>query len=87
MKSHILAWTCRCYWSGTDASDKGDKKFDDKVNNYLRFMMDNFPTEMTVMGARTAITNYNLPFQPNKLAHFKEFFDRFGKYVVKAMED
>lgn len=66
---------------------KDSKKFHDLADNFFRFMMDHFPTEMTVMGARMAITNYNLPFQANKLKHFKEFFDRFGKYVVKAMED
>jgi hypothetical protein len=66
---------------------KDTKKFHELADNFFRFMMDHFPTEMTVMGARMAITNYNLPFQPNKLSHFKEFFDRFGKYVVKAMED
>ena len=65
---------------------KDAEKWHDMADNFFRFMMDHFPTEMTVMGARTAITNYNLPFQPNKLKHFKEFFDRFGKYVVKAME-
>jgi hypothetical protein len=66
---------------------KDSKKWHELADNFFRFMMDFFPTEMTVMGARTAITNYNLPFQPNKLKHFKEFFDRFGKYVVAANED
>tara|TARA_B100000780_G_C21109191_1_gene448115 strand:- start:1226 stop:2338 length:1113 start_codon:yes stop_codon:yes gene_type:complete len=69
-----------------DFGKKDSEKWHKMADNFFRFMMDHFPTEMTVMGARTAITNYNLPFQPNKLAHFKEFFDRFGKYVVKAME-
>jgi len=49
--------------------------------------MDQFPTEMTVMGARTAVVNYDLPFNPQKLKHFNEFFERYGKYVVKAMEN
>jgi hypothetical protein len=70
-----------------DFGKKDSEKWHKMADNFFRFMMDHFPTEMTVMGARTAITNYNLPFQPNKLAHFKEFFDRFGKYVVKAMEN
>ena len=66
---------------------KDVKKWHEMADNFFRFNMDHFPTEMVVMGARMAITNYNLPFQPNKLSHFKEFFDRFGKYVVNAMED
>tara|TARA_B110000285_G_scaffold112702_1_gene127927 strand:- start:267 stop:911 length:645 start_codon:yes stop_codon:yes gene_type:complete len=79
-----------CYELKDAYDDFGKKdavKWHKMADNFFRFMMDNFPTEMTVMGARTAITNYNLPFQPNKLDNFKEFFDRFGKYVVKAMED
>ena len=58
-----------------------------EADNFFRFMMDQFPTEMTVMGARIAVSNYDLPFNPQKLTHFNEFFERYGKYVVKAMED
>ena len=69
-----------------DFGKKDSKRWHEMADNFFRFMMDFFPTEMTVMGARTAIANYSLPFQPNKLTHFREFFDRFGKYVVKASE-
>ena len=57
------------------------------ADNFFRFMMDFFPTEMTVMGCRVAINQYNLPFQPDKLKHFDEFYDRFGKYVAASNED
>jgi hypothetical protein len=50
-------------------------------------MMDNFPTEMTVMGCRIAINQYSLPFQPGKLKNFDEFYDRFGKYVTASSDD
>ena len=50
-------------------------------------MMDYFPTEMTVMGCRVAINQYNLPFQPDKLKHFDTFYNRFGKYVSASNED
>ena len=66
---------------------KDSKKWHELADNFFRFMMDFFPTEMTVMGARSAISNYNLPFEANKLKHFKEFFDRFGKYVVAANQE
>jgi len=55
------------------------------VDNFFRFMMDNFTTELTVMGARVALTVYNLPFVPNKLKTFDEFHKRFGKYIVQAI--
>jgi len=54
------------------------------ADNFFKFMMANFSTELTVMGARVALTTYNLPFVPGKLEHMKEFTKRFGKYVTAA---
>jgi len=68
---------------GKDDSDAWHKLAD----NFFRFMMDFFPTEMTVMGCRVAINQYNLPFQPDKLKNFDEFYSRFGKYVAASNED
>lgn len=70
----------------TTNKGKKSKEFDKMADNFFRFMMDNFPTEMTVMAARMAITTYELPFKPQNMEHFKEFFERFGKYVTKASE-
>jgi hypothetical protein len=69
-----------------DASDKGDKKFDDKVDKFLRFMMDNFETELVVMGIKLALTQYALPIDPDEVECFVEFHDRFGKYITKAQQ-
>ena len=55
------------------------------ADNFFRFMMDNFTTEVTVMGARVALTTYNLPCVPNKLKSFDEFHKRFGKYIIAAV--
>jgi ATPase family associated with various cellular activities (AAA) len=51
---------------------------------FLRFMMDNFNTELVVMGARVALTTYNLPLVPGKLKSFDDFHKRFGKYIIAA---
>jgi len=67
-----------------EASDKNDKKFDDKVNNFLRFAMDNFETELVVMGIKLALTQYSLPIDPDEVACFDEFHERFGKYIKAA---
>lgn len=56
-----------------------------KADNFFRFIMDNFTTELVVMAARIAITTYNIPFIPGKLKTFDEFHKRFGKYVVAAV--
>ena len=67
-----------------DACDKGDKKFDDKVNNFLRFAMDNFDTELVVMGIKLALTQYNLPIDPDEVECFDEFHKKYGKYIQAA---
>lgn len=72
-----------------DAYDKFGKtdnaKWHEMADNFFKYMMKNFTTEVTVMGARVALTTYNLPFVPNKLKNFDEFHKRFGKYVVAAV--
>ena len=67
-----------------EACDKGDKKFDDKVNNFLRFAMDNFDTELVVMGIKLALTQYSLPIDPDAVECFDEFHERYGKYIKAA---
>jgi MoxR-like ATPase len=69
-----------------DCCDKGDKKFDDKVNNFLRFAMDNFDTELIVMGIKLALTKYQLPIDPDEVACFDEFHERYGKYITAAQQ-
>ena len=67
-----------------EACDKNDKKFDTKVNNFLRFAMDNFDTELVVMGIKLALTQYSLPIDPDEVECFDEFHNRFGKYIQAA---
>jgi len=69
-----------------EASDANDKKFDDKVNNFLRFAMDNFETELVVMGVKVALTQYALPIDPDEVECFDEFHERFGKYIKAAQQ-
>jgi len=61
-----------------------DKEFHAMADNFLSFMMDNFETELVVMGARVALVTYNLPFQPTKLKSFPKFSQSYGKYVVAS---
>jgi len=55
-----------------------------QADNFLRFMMDNFTTEMVVMGARVALTTYGLPMVPGKMESFHDFHSRYGKYIIAA---
>ena len=67
-----------------DSKRVKDAEFHNMSDNFFKFMMDNFETEIVVMGARIALTTYNLPFQPTKLKHFDEFHQRYGKYILQA---
>jgi hypothetical protein len=70
-----------------DRAEKKSKGWDSMADNFFRYMMDNFPTELVVMGAKTALTNYDLPLDATKMKNFDEFHKRFGKYVLSAMEN
>ena len=78
--------TSLCY-ELKDRSDKKAKGWDSMADCFFRYMMDNFPTELVVMGAKTALTNYDLPLDATKMKSFDEFHKRFGKYVLSAMEN
>jgi hypothetical protein len=69
-----------------DASDKNDKKFNEMVNYFFRFMMDNFETELVVMGTKLALTQYQLPLDPDEIDCFDEFHDKYGKYIAAAQD-
>jgi len=60
------------------------REFNAMADNFFRYMMDNFETELVVMGARIALTTYNLDITPTKLKHFDEFHQRYGKYILQA---
>jgi hypothetical protein len=64
-----------------------DKQFHEMADHFFKYMMQNFETELVVMGAKTALTNYDLPLDAAKMKSFDEFHKRFGKYVLSAMEN
>ena len=74
-----------CYELQT-ANQKKVKEWDSMADCFFGFMMDNFPTELVVMGAKVALTNYQLPFDASKLKNFDRFHDQYGKYIIQAME-
>ncbi len=56
-----------------------------QADNFLLFMMSNFNTEIVVMGAKVALTTYNLNLQPGKLKNFDRFHKDYGKYIMAAV--
>ena len=69
-----------------DRADKKVKGWDTMADCFFEYMMKNFPTELVVMGAKTALTNYDLPLDASKMKSFDEFHQRYGKYVMNAMD-
>ena len=76
-----------CYELQEQYKKLGKDKISDwhtQADNFLSFMMENFTTELVVMGARVALTTYNLPMVPGKMKNLDEFHKRFGKYIIAA---
>ena len=68
------------------AHEKKAKNWNEQADRFFHYMMDNFETELVVMGAKVALTNYQLPFDPSKLKSFDEFHEKFGKYVLASVD-
>jgi hypothetical protein len=59
------------------------KQLHELADNFFKYMMENFETELAVMGAKIALKTYNLGFEPSQLKTFNEFHKRYGKYIVE----
>lgn len=58
-------------------------KWHECVDFFFTFMMDNFQTEMIVLGAKTALRDYELPINHRQLKSFKDFHQKYGKYILE----
>jgi hypothetical protein len=63
---------------------KESAKWHAAADNFFKFMLNNFSTEVSVMGCRTAMTIYDLPFVPGKMKSFDQFYSKYGKYILQA---
>ncbi len=69
-----------------DACDKNVKDWNDQVNCFFEFMMNNFETELVIMGTKLALSQYKLPLDPDEIKCFDDFHAKFGKYIAAATE-
>jgi hypothetical protein len=67
-----------------DGCDRKDPDWNLQVNNFFQFMMDNFETELVVMGAKIALATYKLPLDINSIKCFMEFHKKYGKFIAAA---
>lgn len=65
--------------------DSDRKLFGTQFNNFLTFSMANFETELVIMASRLALKTHEFDIRNSvdpKI--FKEFTDRYGKYIQKV---
>jgi len=77
--------TSLCY-ELKDRAERKEKGWDAMADRFFEYMMANFSTEIVVMGAKTALSTFNLPLDATKMKSFDEFHQKYGKYVLSAME-
>lgn len=77
--------TSLCYELRDAIENKVDRKeFHKMADNFFSYMMDNFETELVVMGAKIALKTFGLPIEPSQLKKFADFHKRYGKYILEA---
>jgi len=85
--SAMYALTIAMCYELKDAVDNkkvNNKEFHKMAENFFTYMMNNFETELVVMGAKIALKTYKLPIEPTQLNNFDEFHKKYGKYIVEA---
>jgi len=60
---------------------KGIEEFHTQVDTFLRFIMDNFEDELSVMASKTILGTYKLPILATKLSNWQEFVKRFAELL------
>ena len=85
MCSSDLLTVSLCY-ELKESCDKNAKDWNDQVNHFFRFIMDNFETELVIMGTKLALSSYKLPLDPDEIKCFDDFHAKFGKYISAATE-
>ena len=69
-----------------DVAKKEDdmSKWYPQGNHFIKFILDNFTTELAVMGARMAMATYKLPFSATNMPSMTTFTKKYSKYIILA---
>lgn len=68
-----------------DDTELSEENFHERMNNFLKFMMDNFEAECVVLGIKMALKNYKIRFQHALLPCWSQFHDRYGKLILESL--
>jgi hypothetical protein len=61
-----------------EGNNKPMDEFQQQVDTFFRFIMDNFEDELAVMGSKTILGTYKLPIKAPVLKNWKEFVSRYA---------
>jgi len=69
-----------------DSCEKKVKDWNGQVNCFFEFMMNNFETELVIMGTKLALSTYKLPLDPDEIKCFDAFHAKYGRFIAQATE-
>jgi hypothetical protein len=69
-----------------DSCEKKVKDWNGQVNCFFEFMMNNFETELVIMGTKLALSTYKLPLDPDEIKCFDAFHAKYGRFISQATE-
>jgi hypothetical protein len=67
-----------------DRREVSTEKFHEMGDNFFYFMMENFETELVVMGAKVSLKTYGIPLDPPRLKSYNDIFHKYGKYITQT---
>lgn len=82
--SAMYALTIGLCYELKDGSDRKDPDWNKQVDNFFQFMMDNFETELVIMGTKLALATYKLAMDVDDISCFSEFHKKYGRYINSA---
>mgnify|MGYP001050638099 CR=1 FL=1 len=66
---------------------KKGEQIEPYFNNFIKFMMENFETEVTVMAVKQALSQYNIVPDAAAMPAFIDFRQKYGKYIAKCVSN
>lgn len=53
------------------------------IDHFFEYMMANFQTELIILGAKSALRDFDLPIKHRLLKTFNDFHSKYGKYILQ----
>lgn len=67
-----------------NAGKMDEKTFNKSVDMFLGYMLKNFKPELVIMGARTALSTFNIMFNPDGMKNWDPFAEQYQDLILAA---